>query len=396
MRILVVSQFYYPENFVITRIAEELKKLGHEVTVLTGKPNYGYGYILKEYKKVNFEIKNGVKINRVNLYPRKKSRLSVIFNYLSFWKNSKKWVRKTKEEFDIVYSMSLSPVTILAAGNLYKKLHNVPHVVHCVDLWPESTVVTGAVKNKSIMYKILYNWSKKLYSFSNHIILGSPSFGDYFKNVLRIKSPNFSYIPQPSLIDDVEPFSFSFDKKFTNVLYCGNLGLIQNIDLIVESAKLIVDKPIRINIIGMGPKSQYLEDSIKNFHLENNLVYFGPMPADRAAMFIKGSDFLLASLKDNGYVGHTIPNKLVMYMAFGKPIICMLEGDGKNILIDSDGALFANQTSESLANTLIAAKNIDLSQREKMGQNNLTYYKNNLSVDCIVKKIEEVLKLNIF
>ena len=158
MKILVVCQLYYPENVVINKICERLVAQGNDVTVLTGKPNYGYGYILPEYKNVKYEEINGVKVHRVKLYPRKKSRLSIIHNYLSFWRNSKKWVRRCKEQFDIVYSMSLSPVTILSAGNLYKKKHHVKHVVHCVDLWPESVLVTNAVKKNSLAYKILYKW----------------------------------------------------------------------------------------------------------------------------------------------------------------------------------------------------------------------------------------------
>ena len=176
MKILIVSQHYYPENFTITKIAEELFCYGHDVTVLTGKPNYGLGHILEGYEDVKYEEINGVKVHRVNLVPRKKGRFSIIRNYLSFWKNSKKWIRNTKEKFDIVYTMSLSPVTVLSAGNLYKKKHNVPHVVHCVDLWPESVLATKAVRKHSLMYLILYIWSKKLYSKVDKVLIGSPSF----------------------------------------------------------------------------------------------------------------------------------------------------------------------------------------------------------------------------
>ena len=97
MKILVVCQFYYPENFVISKIAEKLVEKGHEVTVLTGKPNYGFDHILPEYKNVKSEIINGVNVERVDLIARRKSRFSIIQNYLSFWHNSKKWVRKCKK-----------------------------------------------------------------------------------------------------------------------------------------------------------------------------------------------------------------------------------------------------------------------------------------------------------
>ena len=121
------------------------------------------------YKNISEEVINGVNVHRVNLKPRKKGRLSIISNYLSFWINSKKWVRKTKLKFDYVYSMSLSPVTICSAGNLYKKKHGVKHIIHCLDLWPESVLVTKAVRKNSLMYRILYHWSRSIYKNASKI-----------------------------------------------------------------------------------------------------------------------------------------------------------------------------------------------------------------------------------
>ena len=200
MKILAICQYYYPENFVFTNICEELVKLGNDVTVLTAKPNYGYGEIIPEYKDIKYEEINGVKVHRVNIYARKKTRLSIIRNYLSFWKNSRKWVKKCKEKYDIVYSMSLSPVTILSAGNLYKKKYGGKHIVHCVDLWPESVLITHAVRKKSLTYKFLYKWSRNLYLKADRVLIGSPSFEEYFKNVLKVDK-KISFVPQPSLVE---------------------------------------------------------------------------------------------------------------------------------------------------------------------------------------------------
>lgn len=391
MKILIVCQYYYPENFTINKIAEKLFDFGNDVTVLTGKPNYGYGKILSNYKKISSETINGVKVERVNIYPRKKSRISVIKNYLSFWKNSKKWVKKTQQNFDIVYSMSLSPVTILSAGNKYKKMHNVPHVVHCVDLWPESTVVTKAVKKKSLIYKILYRWSKSLYSKADEIILGSKSFETYFNEVLELKEIEKTFVPQPSLIEETDVVPFSFDNNYTNILYCGNLGLIQNIDILIESMNLIKDKKVRLNIIGMGPMSEYVNNKIREYKLEDTVINFGPMPISKAASYVKASDFLYVGLKNEGYVGKTIPNKLIMYMAFGKPIVSMLEGDGKEILVECDGAIHADQSKESLAKAFICASNYTPIERQKLGNNNLTYFKSHFTNEIISKEIENIL-----
>ena len=176
MKILLVSQYYYPERFSVTDIAEALVKEGNEVTVLTGRPNYGFQKILPEYKKVKYEEIYGVKVYRVHVFPRKYSRISIIKNYLSFYCSGRKFARHFKEDFDVVLSISLSPVISISPALVYAKKHDVPCVLYCQDLWPESTVVTHAVKKNSLLYKILYKWSKSIYTRCDRIVISSPSF----------------------------------------------------------------------------------------------------------------------------------------------------------------------------------------------------------------------------
>lgn len=390
MKILVVCQYYYPENVTISKICEQLVKFGHEVDVLTAKPNYGYGKILPEYKKIKEEYINGVHVFRTNIVARKKGRLSIIFNYLSFWKNSKKWVRKCKTKYDIVYSMSLSPVTILAAGNLYKKIHKVPHVVHCVDLWPESTIITHAVRKNSLIYKILFKWSKKLYLGADEIIIGSPSFKNYFINELNITKFDFPFIPQPSLIEDFTDIdAYHFNNNAFNITYCGNLGLIQQIPEIISLMEKLKDKRIILNIIGMGPMTSYLENEITKLKL-NNINYIGPMAAKKAAPYLLGSDALLVSLKNSGFVGKTIPNKLMMYLAIGKPIIGFIDGDGKDVINSIKGNITSNDLSD-LYNQIISLSLVDKNDLNEIGKNNQYYYKINFSLNTISKEIETIL-----
>ena len=389
MKILAVCQYYYPENIVFTNICEELVKQGHDVTVLTGKPNYGYGEIIPEYRKVKYEEINGVKVHRVNLKPRKKSRLSIINNYLSFWANSKKWVRNCKEKFDIVYSMSLSPVTILSAGNLYKKKHHVKHVVHCVDLWPESVLVTHAVRKKSLMYKVLYKWSKKLYENVDHVIFGSPSYQEYFKDVLKLEKKT-SFAALPSLVEKCEVEPVKLEGK-TNILYCGNLGTIQLINLIPESMALVKNNDVVFHVIGMGPKTEELQSLIKQYNLEDKVIYHGPIPAKRAAAYFEASDVLYVSLKGDGYVGKTIPNKLAMSMAFGKPIIGVLEGDGKDVLNESKGGFIAQPDKTSISVAIEKMATLSEEERKRLGDLNRAYYKNHFSIEKIGQVVNDIL-----
>jgi len=392
MKILIICQYYYPENFVISKIAAKLVSYGHQVDVLTGQPNYGYGEIIPAYKNIREEVIDGVNVHRVKIMPRKKSRLSIINNYLSFWRNAKKWVKKSPNKYDIVYSMSLSPVTILAAGNLYKKKHHVSHIVHCVDLWPESVLVTHAVRKHSLIYHFLYWWSKKLYSHVDEVLIGSPSFENYFKNVLHFKDMNIKYVPQPSFVEDNLSPAFNFDKNYLNVLYCGNLGRIQLINLIPEAMKKMKEKKIRFHIIGMGPMSDMLIKKITEYHLEDSVIYYGPIPAVRASAYFQSADALYVSLEDSGFVGKTIPNKLVMSMAFAKPIIGMINGDGRKIIDEADGGLLcAEQSADALAATLESFKALSSEERKRLGNNNLNYYKMHFSLESVSRQIEAEL-----
>ena len=389
MKLLIICQFYYPENFVIYKIAEELAKT-HDVTVLTGKPNYGYDQIIPEYKDVSYEEINGVKVHRVNLIARSKSRSSIIKNYLSFWKNSKKWVRKCKEHYDVVYSMQLSPITILSAGTLYAKKHHVRHIVHCVDLWPESVLVTNAVKKKSLMYKVLYAWSKKLYRSADEILIGSPTFRDYFKDVLKLKDDNIHYVAQPSLVESNDGLRKPLGPGF-HILYCGNLGLIQEINLIPEAMKLVKNKNVIFHVIGMGPKVDELKQMVKDNGLFGRVIYHGPLPARKTAPYFKACDVSYISLKEDGYVGKTIPNKLMMSMALGKPILGVLSGDGKEIILDSKCGFVSKHDPEDIAKTINKFASLKENELHELGMNAKKYYFDNFSVEKIAEQISSYL-----
>lgn len=388
MKLLLVCQYYYPENFVITKIAEQMVNDGHEVHVLTGKPNYGYGYILPAYKNISEEVINGVNVHRVNIYPRKKSRISIIKNYLSFWKNSKKWVRKTKIDFDFVYSMSLSPVTICSAGNLYCKKHHKKHIIHCCDLWPESVLVTKAVKEKSLTYKILYKWSRSIYSKAYKILVSSPSFVSYFDNKLNLPTDNLVYVPQCSLVEESDISAFDYGSG-THILYCGNLGLIQLVPLMIDAMDLLRDKDIYFHIIGMGPMTDYLINQIRERRLDDRIIYHGPIVAKLAAAYFKNADALYVSLRDEGTVGKTIPNKLMMSMAFARPIVGVIQGDGRDVLKESGGAFLAEENAESVKNALLAISNLSANEKARLGRLNKFYYDSHFSTKTVTSLIEK-------
>ena len=391
MKILVVCQFYYPERFTVSDICAELVSLGHDVSVVTGKPNYCYNEIIPAYRKVKYEIIDGVKVHRVNLYPRKQSRLSIIRNYLSFHRNAKAFMRRFNEQFDVVLSVSLSPVISIAPAVLYAKKHKVKHVLHCLDLWPESTVVTGAVKKDSPMYKMLFRWSRNLYLACDKIMVSSPSFADYFKEVLHIIDKPFPYVPQPSLgvHENLPPATF---KKKYNFVYVGNIGTLQLIDEIAEAGKIIGTRgDVEVHLAGMGLQSENLKKYIADNSLKDIVTYYGPLPLEKAVTLYANADALIVPLKEGGTVGKTIPNKLVQYLKYARPIIGSLSGDGRDVLVKTKGAVLADQNAESIAKAMETIIDLPADKKEEMGQQNKLYYEEHFEIRRVAQLIEREL-----
>ena len=389
MKILIVCQYYYPENFAITNIAEGFVKRGHDVTVLTGKPNYGYGYILPNYQNISFEQINKVKVHRVDVVARRKNKLSLIKNYLSFWKNSKKWVKRTKERFDLVYSFSLSPVLILSAGNLYKKRFKIPHYAHIVDIWPESVVATKYTRRYSPLYFLLYFWSRNIYKKVDKLLLGSPSYRDYFNNVLKLKKVPMEYVPQPCLTEEYHANPYHFKHKF-NIVYCGNVNKLQMIHMIPLAMQKVNNKDICFHIIGSGAYASDLVKDIDELGVNDSVVLHGPVPADEAVGYFETADAAFVALNTKGYVGKTIPNKLIVSMAYKKPIIAMLNGDGKDVLLECDGAIFADQNVDDLVFAITKMASLSDEARKKLGDNNYSYYSKRFTLKNIIDKLELV------
>ena len=393
MKILVVTPHYHPEGFSITSMCEEWAKEGNDVLVVTNKPNYGFGRILPEYRHVNDETINGVRVHRCNCFARKDSRFSVIANYLSFYMSAKHFLAHLKEPFDVVYSFSLSPIISISGANVYAKKHHVRHVLHCLDLWPESVLVTGAMKERSLGYRILYRWSKTIYSKADEILVSSPSFEAYFKEVLKLPTANISYVPQPPFLVEKCGDNIQYPRK-NAFLYAGNLGSLQLVENLVEAFSLLPkETEATLYLIGMGSRRKQIEKLIEEKNQPERFVFLGPKPRQETARYYANVDAIIVSLTDKGFVGKTIPNKLSSSLYYGKPIFAVIGGDGRDVLEKSQGAYFAKGEDPSAIKDALLGF-ISLSEKEKaaMGERNKAYFDENLSFSSCMKGINEHLK----
>lgn len=332
MKILVISQYYFPEQFQINEIAPELVHRGHEVTVLCGLPNYPKGKIFEGYEKRFEEVIDGVKVIRCKNVPRGNNPIQLIRNYYSFVKESRKVVRALPNDYDVVLGYQLSPISSMLSALEYKKLHGTPVVFYTLDIWPVSAEAMLHGKNNPI-YWWVKRLSRRIYQGADRILVTSRPFIDYLHGVLSVPTERMAYLPQHAGTEMLDMNLLSEDNGIADFMFAGNLGKGQRIDVIIKAAAVLgARQDYKIHIVGDGRMRQELEQMVKEKGLEENVVFYGNQKREDMPSFYKNADVLLITLRGNNEVGNTMPGKLQMYMTTGKPILGAINGAAKEVI----------------------------------------------------------------
>lgn len=397
MNILVFSQYYYPERIGPTEICEQLVKEGHKVKVITGLPNYPEGNIEKDYKffKNRKQNINGVEIERTFEIGRRKNKIFLALNYLSFCISATFKSMFLSKNFDIVYCYQLSPITVAIPAIIYSKLKKKKLVLCCLDLWPESLKVLN-IKEKSIVYKCFDYISKKVYNNCDKILITSKVFKEYLVNKHNVKEERIEYLPQHSKDFKSSKGNKNIDKKKTHFLFAGNVGKAQNVEIIVEAIGMIKDREnIVVDIVGNGSNLENIKEMVKENNLDNNIIFHGQVAKDKMNKFYKKADACVLTLKSDSYIGKTLPLKLQSYMSSGKPIISAIDGDAEQVIKDSNcGICVGSQNVQELAETILEFSK-DKNKYKYMGKNARSYYEKNYTLKSFMEnlniKFKEVL-----
>lgn len=396
MKLLVVSQYFYPENFRINELCFELVKKGHSVTVLTGYPNYPEGEIYPAYqdRTIKYEEINGVLVHRVDMRPRKKNAINLFRNYLSYAYKGSLGAFKLEKDYDAIFVFEVSPITQVIPALIYKMRHKVPIFVNCQDIWPDVIKVYG-IKEKSIVFKMVKALSAWLYNKADLIITSSPGFNNYLKNVCKVPHEKMKYLP-----NFAEEFYLEFgnqkvgDDKL-HLLFAGNIGKAQNLDVIVEAvAKLTVEErqSILVDILGDGSYLPTLKTKIREKELEDVFEFHGRKPVTEIKAFYEYADAFLITLEGNSPVSMTIPSKLQGYMGAGKPIIGSIDGGAYEIIkLANCGECVKANDAEGLAQIL--KKYIANAEYfSELGLLGKKYFKEHFSLEIYVKKLVEMME----
>lgn len=401
MKILLVSQYFWPETFRINDLALELKQRGHEVSVLTGKPNYPKGSYYKGYRFWGYqkEVYKGINIIRVPLLSRGRgSSIRLILNYLSFIFFSCGYILFHRKKYDASLTFAISPITQVYAALLHKNLHKSRAYIWVQDLWPESVYAAGKANFKSLN-RFLNKIVRNIYNKVDGVLVQSEAFtnsilekGDFSKKITYI--PNWAediFVNHSSV--NKEKFKHLFPSGF-KVMFAGNVGEAQDFESIINAAIYTkTNKNIKWIIVGDGRKRQYVEEQLQTNQLNETVFLLGRFPlADMPDLFIH-ADVMLMTLKKEDIFSLTIPSKMQSYMAFGKPIVSMLDGIGNDIIKKSDcGYTASAENYKDLAINIIKLSETGPNELEKKGLNGYNFYQENFEKNFIIDKIIEILK----
>jgi colanic acid biosynthesis glycosyl transferase WcaI len=400
VKILIVSQYFWPENFRINDLTQELVQRGHSVTVLTGRPNYPAGIVFEEYRKTPkaFEHYSGARVFRVPMLARGHGAVRLFLNYLSFVIGAclyGPW-RLRGQQMDVIFVFEPSPVTVGLPAILLGRIKCAPVVFWALDLWPETLAAIGVVRSPMVL-----GWVGHLVRFIYErctLVLGQsrgflPKIAKYCSDAKKIR-----YFPSWAeeifnKADLVPAPEVPVQQGVFNVLFAGNIGEAQNLPAVLNAAEsLRHNTAIRWLIVGDGRRSDWLHEEVARRRLQSRVLLLGRFPVERMPSFYAHADALLVSLKQDPVFSLTIPGKVQSYLMAGVPILGMLDGEGAQVITDSNaGLVCAAGNSEGLASAVLEMFAMSLEQRTQLGVNGRDFAQKEFGRGLLIDQLEVLL-----
>lgn len=402
MRILVITQYYWPEEFRINDLVTGLQQRGHNLTVLTGLPNYPTGKYFSGYSlaSIGEQKQNGIIVIRSPIIPRGKGRgWQLALNYLSFAITASFFgLLYCKEKYDLIFVFEPSPVTVALPGIFLKWVKKIPMMFWVQDLWPESLIATGAVKKKCILNSIR-KMVDFIYKNSDQVLIQSQAFRDH---VLAANVDDKSIRYFPNWAEELyHPFKGKINDELKEelpkgflIMFAGNIGAAQSFETIIEAAEeLKYSTDIHWVILGDGLRMPWVENQVKAKDLSSNFHLLGRKPMASMSAYFSESDALLVTLRNEPVFSLTIPSKIQSYLACGKPIIASLPGIGNEVIKESGAGICAFPgDGKSLANSVMRLYKMGESERNQMGKLGRSFFLKNFERNMLVDRLEVWMK----
>ena len=398
MRLLVVSQYFWPENFRVNDLVAELVRRGHQVTVLTGLPNYPDGKVFPQFRSDpgQYSRYEGADIVRVPMMPRGQGGLRLMLNYLTFAASASLvglWKLRGRQ-FDAIFAYEPSPITVGLPAAVMRTAKRAPLAFWVLDLWPETLQAIGVVRSPAIL-QVVGKLVAFIYRRCDLILAQSKSF---IPQIKKYAGDNSRVVYFPSWAESV------FDMQRTvpadevpvktgsfNVMFAGNIGDAQDFPAILAAAEILKRHDhIRWLIVGDGRMSRWVSVEIKRRDLQDCVHMLGRHPVARMPSFFKHANALLVSLKNEPIFSMTIPGKLQSYLAAGIPVLAMLNGEGAEVVESSrSGLTCAAGDHAALAAAVLKLSNMTSEEREQMGKKGMDMNAREFDRDTLIGRLEE-------
>ena len=398
MRLLIVSQYFWPETFRINEVARDLVSRGHEVTVLCGTPNYPAGRFFEGYGwwRRTREEWCGVRIVRVPVIARGQgSRWRLAANYLSYALTaSLLGPIRCRGTTDVVLVFQMSPAIQGIAAIVMKVLRRAPLLFWVQDLWPESLIAVGAIRSRWLLWPIEL-LVRGLYRASALVLIQSRAFRShvsahgvqpdrirYFPNLAES-----SYIPLPA--QAAHPALQQVPPGF-RVMFAGNIGAAQDLPTILAAAQLLRERrDVQWVIVGDGSMRAWVQEQIASCRLADTVRLLGRFPVEEMPRLFAGVDALLVTLRRDPVLALTIPAKLQSYLACAKPIIGALDGEGAAVIAEAAAGVCAPaEDPAALAARVLELRDLDAGSRLSMGRRGRAYFEANFGSELLLGRLE--------
>jgi glycosyltransferase involved in cell wall biosynthesis len=438
MKILFVCQYFYPEVFRGNDIAFHWAEEGHDVHVVCGIPNYPHGKFYEGYglfKRMHEEIvqdvqrfkefKGKVRVTRLPIIPRGNNKIMLMLNYFSYLMVA--WVYMLFHalfyKYDRVFVQQLSPVMMSAPGVLYKRIRKVPLYTWVLDLWPESLTAAGGINNKYVL-GFFRHYVKSEYKHSDKILISSRSFeksvleyGNYKDKIVYFPQWSDATVSHTESTDNTEKVaSLKIDQKSDSkinqelenlrikyhlpelpegfkLMFAGAVGEAHGFECTMQAALMTKEhKDIKWVIVGDGRRLDWVRDFVKEHGLDETVVTLGRFPAETMPWFFKQADVMLVTLNDAPLFKLYAPAKISSYMAAGKPIVAVLNGEGAEVIREAEcGWSLPAGDAEGFAKLAVELSQIDKKVLDDKGQNSLKYYNEHYVKEKSLEKLDDLI-----
>jgi len=406
LKILILTQWFDPEPGAIRGLplAKWLLDRGHDVEVITGVPNYPGGKIYEGYKIRFFqrEIMDGVPIIRVPLYPsHDRSAVRRVANYLSFAMSAATIGAFSAKSADICFAVS-PPPTLGIPALVIKFFRRIPYVYHVSDMWPDSAVESGMFGHgrvKRVAEKILHWWCNLLYrkAAAVTVLADAPLEVLAERGVPREKLDVVYNWADESLFHPMErdaelACELGVSQDHFNLIYAGNFGVFQNIEIAIRAAHMIAEQApqFRLVLVGTGTEEEKLKGLVNELDIRN-VSFHGRRPYTDMPALSALADAMLVHLSDVPLLRWTVPSKTQVALAMGIPMLMAATSDTARLVTESNsGVVCVPDDPKVMAEAMLKLVSLETQQLRELGQNGLEFYRKKISLDCGGRLMEDI------